>query len=210
VEFGNTSERTPSSRRKFVTLYKYPKKEKANITTKQWGCGMILDVGCGNSPKGDVNCDLYRKNTPHLMGDTRIQNTKIPNFVLCDATHLPFKDKVFEKAYASQVLEHILHPALLIEEMKRVATRMVTFDVPNLRRLTPEENPFHIYSWSDRTLANLLKRYFRDVTIVGAEYDSYIPQFLLKKRYIEHVLRFAESALEWLFGKPFLKAVCRI
>lgn len=30
---------------------------------------LILDVGCGNSPKGDVNCDLYIGKTPHLMGE---------------------------------------------------------------------------------------------------------------------------------------------
>jgi SAM-dependent methyltransferase len=67
----------------------------------------MLDIGCGSSPKGDVNCDMYIGETPHIMIRHRINAKKIPNFVLCDAMHLPFRNKTFDIVNASQVLEHV-------------------------------------------------------------------------------------------------------
>src|SRR3989337_2788327 len=105
----------------------------------------VLDIGCGSSPKGDVNCDLYCLKTPHIMEDHIIIPRKIPNFVLCDLAHLPFKDDAFYVVNASQVIEHALEPVLMLKEMKRVSKSIVTLDVPNLRRLTAEQNKFHLY-----------------------------------------------------------------
>ena len=59
-----------------------------------------LNVGCGGTDYAfndlgcELNCDIQK---PHI---------KIRNFVQCDARFLPFKDNVFEKAYAYNVLEH--------------------------------------------------------------------------------------------------------
>lgn len=173
---------------------------------------LVLDIGCGNTPKGDVNCDLYRHETPHLMGDEKNQsfNKKIPNFVLCDVTYLPFCDNSFDIVNASQVLEHVLNPCLVLKEMRRCSKRIVTLDVPNLRRLTAEQNPFHIYSWSDKTLCSLLKNFFESVIIVGAEYGSYMPRKLLKKRGLGFFLEVIENLMYRIFGPPFIKAVCNV
>jgi len=170
----------------------------------------ILDIGCGSSPKGDVNCDLYRTKTPHIMEEHTIVSRKIPNFVLCDLQHLPFKDNSFDIVNASQVIEHILEPALMLKEMKRVSKGMVTLDVPNLRRLTAEQNQYHLYSWSDKTLQNLLMLFFDDVTIEGAEYASYLPSELLKKPGVGLFLELFESFIYRLFGPPFIKAICAV
>lgn len=172
---------------------------------------LILDIGCGNSPKGDVNCDLYRGKTPHLMGASNIIDpTKIPNFVLCDAEHLPFKESSFDLVNASELLEHVVNPTLLLTEMKRVSREIVTLDVPNLRRLLPEENPAHIYTWSCKSLSNLLKLFFKDVVIVGSEYGRYIPSRFLKIHFVGFFLKLLEAFMEKLLGPPFLKAICQV
>jgi ubiquinone/menaquinone biosynthesis C-methylase UbiE len=45
---------------------------------------------------------------------------KIPNFVLCDAQSLPFRECVFEKVYFYDVLEHLEKPVQCLQEIKRV------------------------------------------------------------------------------------------
>jgi SAM-dependent methyltransferase len=90
---------------------------------------MRLDVGCGNSPTGNVNVDLYPAASPHHGGPL---NTKaIPNFIQCDALHLPFRENTFDEVYASHVLEHFKNPAMLLKEMLRVSKDLVTIIVPH-------------------------------------------------------------------------------
>ncbi len=172
---------------------------------------LVLDVGCGNSPRGDVNCDLFIGRTPHLMGkNSIIDPKKIPNFVHCKAEYLPFKNKSFDVVNASELLEHVIDPPLLLGEMKRVSREIVTLDVPNLRRFFPEENRAHLYTWSCSSLTNLLALFFRDAVIVGAGDGGYISERLLETRIIGLPLRFLESLMVKLLGQPFMKAVCRV
>jgi SAM-dependent methyltransferase len=170
----------------------------------------MLDVGCGNNPKGDVNCDLFLKETPHIMVKHKIDSKKMPNFVNCDATFLPFQDKSFDIVNASQVLEHMKNPILLLSEMKRVTKQTVTIDVPNLRRLTPEENPHHLYSWSDVTLKNLLNLFFNQITIIYSGYQCYLPEYLLRKRLFSLPFKILELYIEKILGPPYISAVCKI
>ena len=67
----------------------------------------VLDVGCGDRPTGDVNLDLF------YYG-------KWKNFVVGEAHHLPFKNKVFDKVYSKHCLEHIENPLKFFEEAIRV------------------------------------------------------------------------------------------
>ena len=171
----------------------------------------MLDIGCGHSPKGDVNCDLYVGETPHLMNEeTTVEPKKIPNFVRCSAESLPFKDKSFDIVNASEVLEHIVNPPSLIEEMKRVSREIVTLDVPNLRRFFAEENPHHVYTWSSLSLNNLLKLFFSEVVIEASEYNDYIPRRLQEKPTIGFLMKSVNVLLEKLLGPQFQRAICKI
>lgn len=79
---------------------------------------MLLDVGSGSHPypNVDVACDLYF--SAHLEGG-EVELTE--NFVICDAHHLPFRNKAFDKVNCSHVLEHLENPLLGFQELKRVA-----------------------------------------------------------------------------------------
>lgn len=172
---------------------------------------MALDVGCGNSPKGDVNCDLYVGKTSHLMSKNNlIDPRRIPNFVRCSAEYLPFQDNVFDIVNASELMEHIVNPPFLLAEMKRVSREVVTLDVPNLRRLFPEENPNHIYTWSSKSLMNLLSLFFSEVVLTSSVYGTYIPSKVWRYDFLAYPLKFLEYFMQKLLGPPFLKAICKV
>jgi len=66
----------------------------------------LLDVGCGDVPKGEVNLDLF------YYG-------RGMNFVFGEAHHLPFKDETFTKVYSKHCLEHLESPLMFFKEAKR-------------------------------------------------------------------------------------------
>jgi ubiquinone/menaquinone biosynthesis C-methylase UbiE len=172
---------------------------------------MVLDVGCGSSPKGDVNCDLFVGQTPHLMNNnTVVEPKKTQNFVKCYAEYLPFKDKSFDVVNASQVMEHIISPPNLIREMKRVSREIVIIEVPNLRRFFAEENPHHIYTWSGLSLKNFLELFFSNVTLDVSGYGSYFPVASNRQKYLAIIFTIANTFLEKVLGPQFQRAICKL
>lgn len=130
----------------------------------------VLDVGCGTNPKGNVNCDLYPNLSLHRFPHKKIELKAIPNFVRCDAHFLPFKDGSFETIIASHLLEHCEFPFLVLQEFRRVSTRKVIIEVPNLSKVVFRENPTHFFTWSEYSLQNLLDHFFTRVEIYNAYY----------------------------------------
>lgn len=95
---------------------------------------MKLDVGCGFTGSGDVNCDLYIEDTlDHRHADrvTTIEPKKIKNFVQCDASYLPFQDGVFAEVFSGQVIEHVENPFRMFKELTRVSKSNVTIETVN-------------------------------------------------------------------------------
>ena len=93
-----------------------------------------LDVGCGDTPRGNVNCDLYLSETPEMGEGRIIKPTKCPNFMRCDTYHLPFKDNTFDEVFSSHLIEHMAKPLQALMEMLRVSNHKVTFIVPHRMR----------------------------------------------------------------------------
>lgn len=77
---------------------------------------MILNVGCGSVPDGDVNVDVVRGRWVD---------------VVCDGQFLPFKDGCFEMVFSSHVIEHIVNPYLFLRECFRVAVKKVVVVCPH-------------------------------------------------------------------------------
>jgi SAM-dependent methyltransferase len=85
------------------------------------GCaGRVLDVGSGHFPFEDAThlVDCYMEGDKERGGPLN-RSGKI--LVVADIEALPFRDKTFEFAYASHVLEHSKDPAKACEELMRVA-----------------------------------------------------------------------------------------
>lgn len=90
---------------------------------------MILDVGCGASPRGDVNCDLLFPKSDLRLGS--LSSCKIfPNFVKADVMALPFRSGSFDLVHCSHVLEHLGDPLEALRELKRVSRKKVAVIVP--------------------------------------------------------------------------------
>ena len=118
---------------------------------------LVLDIGCGDKPRGHVNLDLYTFESPHLRArGRRINPRQSQNFLTADAQHLPFRAKVFTDIYASHVLEHLPNPLQALQEWSRVAYRQIHIEIPNLKTIR-HENPTHLYTWSRDSLFNLLQ-----------------------------------------------------
>jgi ubiquinone/menaquinone biosynthesis C-methylase UbiE len=88
----------------------------------------VLDVGCGSGHyqksskfRGAINIDVLKP------------EKKIPNFVLCDAQSLPFRECVFEKVYFYDVLEHLEKPVQCLKDIKRVTKHngVIVLGTPN-------------------------------------------------------------------------------
>jgi len=110
---------------------------------------MIIDVGCGHNPIGDVNVDLFVEATPHRSGDQskcddkRLDTKGIPNFVMADACHLPFKDNVFNVVFSSHTIEHVNDPFLMLKEMARISKRRIIIKCPH-RFASHRIKPLHV------------------------------------------------------------------
>jgi len=133
---------------------------------------MILDVGCGSRPKGDVNIDLYIQPT-HRGDETTAPDPKsIKNFILADSNFLPFRDESFSIVYSSHLLEHCIQPYKVLQEFKRVSKAIVYIEVPYGPR-NPNDCPFHLYSWDSNSLRHLLLKVFPHVTVYSTERVAY-------------------------------------
>jgi len=159
--------------------------------------GLRLDVGCGRKWRGDVNMDLHVQPTIHDLSRTTLPVHEIPNFIVADAHHLPFKDEAFSEVVCFHLLEHVKHPYKVLEEIHRVMEKggSLIVEVPNANELVEMNREAHIYTWNKYTLRNLLGLLFKveDIATYGTE------KFPMFKRYAPAINRI----LTYLFpNKP--------
>ncbi|MBN1480138.1 methyltransferase domain-containing protein [candidate division KSB1 bacterium] len=77
-----------------------------------------LNVCCGETDGGGINVDI-------------VAHAKVPNMVIADVYHLPFKAGVFKSVLSSHTAEHLEKPATFYRELKRVGQE-VTILIPPL------------------------------------------------------------------------------
>lgn len=123
-----------------------------NDLVKIFAFGKVIDVGCAEGyvfGSNAVNVDIYRC------------KPDIPNFVLADANHLPFKDLAFDCCVMGELLEHVESPERILEEAQRVAS-IIILSVPNEHewhsRLNPFDNPGHIRHYTQTTFIHEVQR----------------------------------------------------
>jgi SAM-dependent methyltransferase len=140
---------------------------------------LILDVGCGSVPHGDVNLDLFIGRSPHH--GSVIDGRDYPSFIQGSANTLPIKDKAFSTVYVSHVIEHLPDTLKAVKEFKRVTKHIVVIKVPNNPM---HEFPLHLYTWSLVSLKNTLAPHFTRVEVYPYTnvFNSRLFRFLENRR----------------------------
>lgn len=81
----------------------------------------ILDVGCSDTPHGDINVDIKL----HFQ-----DRTSQPD-ILCDGLALPFTDNSFSLVRSQHTIEHITDPYDFVKELGRVSSKYLFIACPN-------------------------------------------------------------------------------
>lgn len=84
------------------------------VSRQKWD----LNVCCGETDGGGVNVDI-------------VAHAHVPNMVIADVYHLPFKPGAFQSVLSSHTAEHLEHPKAFYSELKRVG-KDVTILIPPL------------------------------------------------------------------------------
>jgi len=136
---------------------------------------MILDVGCGDHPAGDVNVDLK-----HI-------GNWVKNFVQASIYLLPFRDGAFETVRCSNVLEHKgINVRKAVCELLRVCYYMLVVTVPSFLalRLHPRVHKDHARLFTGRQLKQLFSNYHHDLTVAHSSFIfNFPPLFYVPFRY---------------------------
>jgi ubiquinone/menaquinone biosynthesis C-methylase UbiE len=114
---------------------------------------MKLEIGCGASPRGDMNCDLLTADTLRRLDVEKRKPKELPNFMRCGANHLPFRSKVFDECCAHHVLEHKpVKPKQTVNEMLRVTNGIVKIVVPHRFMDAKRPSKHHARTFNIKTL----------------------------------------------------------
>jgi len=149
----------------------------------------VLDVGCGDNPHGSVNCDLNVGQTLEGGDQKRgivIVPKQIPNFVKCSGLQLPFRDRSFEEAVCSHVIEHTTDPTQLLKELIRVARRKVTVRCPH-RFSRGAKFPFHVHFFNKSWFAKSLKNFSYHVKVNYEPSPSFFLGFMRVREIVVEV-----------------------
>jgi len=125
---------------------------------------LTLDVGCGDNPKGDVNCDIYREVNPQVLGvkSVAVNPKRISNFVLASGLCLPFRSDCFDEVYSRGVIEHVDEPQRFLSELIRVSKRIVRVLAPH-RYGSKSRGTFHQAFLNVQWFSKVLKDYGHEI-----------------------------------------------
>jgi ubiquinone/menaquinone biosynthesis C-methylase UbiE len=126
--------------------------------------GLLIDIACHTGMvtqqfQGVVGLDLL-VDLPMDQQRSVKEAWRGRLFIVGDACNLPLRDKCFDTAVASEVLEHVWTPIALLREAVRVARERVLLTVPDEWNWIPEQKPFthpqHLHYYTEHTFKDLL------------------------------------------------------
>lgn len=134
---------------------------------------VVLDVGSGDKPhwRADVLLDRYA-GAEHGGQRSGAAAARVPRPLFdADAAAMPFTDKAFGYVVCSHVLEHVVDPGAVIEEMMRVA-KAGYIEVPEAASAKIVDFPSHL--WWCRLDGDTLAFTAKTTPYFDAEIDHYL------------------------------------
>jgi SAM-dependent methyltransferase len=142
---------------------------------------LVLDVGSGDKPhwRSDVLLDRY-VDAGHAGQRSGAKAARITRPLFdADAAAMPFADQVFDHVVCSHVLEHVLDPGAVIDEMVRVA-RGGYIEVPEASSAKILDFASHL--WWVRLDGDVLVFTAKEHRFFDAEIDAYIRRAGIERR----------------------------
>jgi SAM-dependent methyltransferase len=109
---------------------------------------LILDIGCGVNPVGDVNVDLP------FGGDYAKLKTKAN--VIESARNLPFRNGAFEVGFFNGLLHHLEDSDKAWKEILRVCSDVVIGNEPNFNLIFPRDKTEAYHTYRKGVLSGIL------------------------------------------------------
>lgn len=127
----------------------------------------ILDIGCGDGVLLNLikNAILYGIDLDQASLDYAATKVKA-KFIQGSAEKLPFQANFFDVVLATEIIEHLSQPKLMLAEIQRVLKPggylILTTPVQQPGKLTDQ---LHVREFSSVELKELLQPYFHQITI---------------------------------------------
>jgi len=140
----------------------------------------VLDAGCGT---GYGSFLILKQGATHVTGIDNSSEAidfckkhyrdKNLDFKIDDCTKCHLKDSSYDVVVSFEVIEHVSDANSCLSEMKRVMKKNGIFVVSTPNKLIyPEGNIFHTKEFSESEFKSLLKKFFKNVTILYENYPS--------------------------------------
>lgn len=110
----------------------------------------VLDVGAGD---GCIVAALGIMGVDDEPEAVRLAQEKGANVILASAYNLPFEDEEFDAVFMGDTLEHIKHPTIVLEEVRRVLKTYLYIVSPVPRG----KDKFHYNEWNMEELKELVE-----------------------------------------------------
>ena len=141
----------------------------------------VLDVGSGDKPhwRADVLLDRFIDATHAGQRSGRKAARVSRPLFDADATAMPFADRAFDYSVCSHVLEHVIDPGRVIDELMRVS-KAGYIEVPEASSAKILDFPSHL--WWVRLDGNTLVFTAKTDRYHDAEIDAYIQRAGIEQR----------------------------
>ena len=148
---------------------------------------LILDCGCGKKPYFP-----FFKNSSFLYVGIDLKRSKHVD-VVGDVQKLPFKSCLFDAVLCTQVMQDVIHPKMLLEEIHRVLKDQ-GFLFLSTPGVWPVQDDFQLWRWTDLGLKKMLDRFSEvkiyecggNITSLFQLINFCVPEI----RYVSHVIWF--------------------
>ncbi len=124
---------------------------------KRYARGMLIDVGCGRMQYREELEPLVKKyiGVDHPKLSKLYRSPRNPD-VIANAENLPFADKTFDVALLLEVLEYVVTPATVLQEIGRVLKPKGFLILSSPFLYSIHDDPFDRARYTDRALVDLL------------------------------------------------------
>jgi len=144
----------------------------------------VLDVGCGSN----VSYEFRPHIKATILLDIEKPRTPVPNFVVGDVCHLPFRMESFDEVYCSHVLEHVEEPVKALKELIRVSRDMVTIKVPHRFSRNAKRDPSHINFFNVRWFKKALKHLHVDLYHIEVKHRGFPHPYVAVLNFPEEII----------------------